>query len=66
MKRLRTLKSFQFFKYSKVKLKNQRHLAVDVLSKAYLMVPLSLQIQSGRTVPVPLKHGGDKCKVVFI
>ncbi len=29
------------FKYSKVKLKNQKHIAVDVLFKAYPMVPLS-------------------------
>jgi hypothetical protein len=29
------------FKFSKVKLKNQKHVAVDVLFKAYPMVPLS-------------------------
>jgi hypothetical protein len=38
MKRFRTLKSFQIFKSE---LKNQKHLAVDVLFKAYPMVPLS-------------------------
>ncbi len=32
---------WSLFKYSRVKLKNQKALAVDVLSKAYPMVPLS-------------------------
>jgi hypothetical protein len=36
MKRLKTLISF---KYSRVKLKNQKPIAVDVLFKAYPMVP---------------------------
>ncbi len=39
MKRLRTLKSFQIFKI-KIK-KYKKHLVVDVLFKAYPMIPLS-------------------------
>ncbi len=39
MKRLRTLNLFQI--YSELKLKNQKLTAVDVLFKAYPMVPLS-------------------------
>ncbi len=38
MKRLRTLKLFQ---YSVLKLKNQKHIAVNVLLKGFSMVPLS-------------------------
>jgi hypothetical protein len=38
MKRLRTLISSQIFK---IKIKNQKHIAVDDLFKAYPMIPLS-------------------------
>jgi hypothetical protein len=38
MKRLRTLKLFQIFS---TEIKNQKHIAVDVLLKGFPMVPLS-------------------------
>jgi hypothetical protein len=52
MKRLRTLKSF--FRYSKVNLKIQKPIAVDVLFKACRLSngTTLMQIQSSRTKPV--------------
>ncbi len=43
---------WSLFKYSRVKFKNQNSLVVDVLFKAYPIVPLLMQIQSGQTVPL--------------
>ncbi len=51
MERLRTLKSFHD---SRVKLKNQKPIAVDVLFKAYPMV--SLSCRSNLTDGTPLKN----------
>jgi hypothetical protein len=51
MKRLRTLKLFQIFS-TVLKLKNQKHIAVDVLLKGFPMVPLSCRSNlAGRTLP---------------
>jgi hypothetical protein len=45
--------NFELFKYSRSKLKNQKHIAVDVLIKAYPSNDTTLRlIQSGRTVPL--------------
>ncbi len=41
---------WSLFKYSKRKLKNPKPTAVDDFLRAYPMIPLYLQIQSGRTV----------------
>ncbi len=41
---------WSLFKYSKVNLKNQKHIGVNVLFKSYPMSTF-MQIQSGRTVP---------------
>ncbi len=39
------------FKYSRSKIKNEKHIAVDVFLKGFSMTTL-MQIQSGRTVPL--------------
>ena len=52
------------FQYSRVKFKNQEPIAVDVLFKAYPMVPLSSSsIQSGQTVPLKVgtNENGSAC-----
>ncbi len=48
---------WSLFKYSRLKLKNQKPIAVDVLFKAYPMVPLSCRYYlAGRYIYVSLLH----------
>jgi hypothetical protein len=51
MKRLRALKSFQIFKSE---IKNQKSISVDVLFKAYPIVPLSCRSNLAGEVPLML------------
>ncbi len=48
------------FKYSVLKLKNQKHIAVNVLFKGLSNGTTLMQIQSGRTVPLMCEYYVDK------
>jgi hypothetical protein len=65
---MKQLKPFKYFQIFKLKLKNQKPVVVDVLFKAYPMVPLScMQIQSDRMLPlhISLFAGNSEDQYLF-